>query len=47
MTALKLLQATLACLFAGVLLQGMLSLAQRRWPLLAAQRGVWLGAPLL
>lgn len=47
MTALKLLQATLACLFAGVLLQGMLSLAQRRWPLLAAQRGVWLGAQLV
>lgn len=47
MTALKLLQATLACLFAGVLLQGMLLLAQRRWPLLAAQRGVWLGAQLV
>ncbi|MFM2086626.1 MAG: hypothetical protein RLZZ237_1495 [Pseudomonadota bacterium] len=45
--ALKLLQATVACLLAGLLLQGLLHLAQRRWPVLAAQRGVWLGAQLL
>ena len=45
--ALKLLQATLACLLAGLLLQGLLYLAQRRWPALAARRSLWLGAQLM
>lgn len=45
--ALTLLRATVACLLAGLLLQGLLHLAQRRWPELTAQRGVWLGAQLL
>ncbi|WP_300755069.1 M23/M56 family metallopeptidase [Janthinobacterium sp.] len=45
--ALTLLRATLACLLTGLLLQGLLHLAQRRWPVLSAQRGVWLGAQLL
>src|SRR5450830_395675 len=45
--ALTLLRATVACLLAGLLLQVLLHLAQRRWPVLAAQRGVWLGAQLL
>ena len=45
--ALTLLQATAACLLSGCLLQGLLSLAQRRWPALAAQRSVWLAALLV
>src|SRR5450830_105461 len=45
--ALTLLRATVACLLTGLLLQGLLHLAQRRWPVLSAQRGVWLGAQLL
>lgn len=45
--ALTLLRATIACLLTGLLLQGLLHLAQRRWPMLCAQRGVWLGAQLL
>ena len=44
---LILLQASAACLFTGLLLWCLLSLAQRRWPALAAQRGVWLGAQLV
>ncbi|MDO8070123.1 M23/M56 family metallopeptidase [Janthinobacterium sp. SUN176] len=44
---LTLLQATAACLLSGWLLQGLLYLAQRRWPALAAQRSVWLGAQLV
>lgn len=44
---LTVLQATLASLLAGWLLQGLLYLAQRRWPVLAAQRSVWLGALLV
>jgi len=42
-----LLQASAACLVTGLLLWCLLSLAQRRWPALAAQRGVWLGAQLV
>ena len=45
--ALTLLQATAACLLSGWLLQGVLSLALRRWPALAAQRSAWLGAQLV
>lgn len=45
--ALTLLQATAACLFAGLLLQGLLHLAQGRWPALAAQRSPWLAAALV
>jgi len=45
--ALTLLQATAACLFAGLLLQGLLHLAQGRWPALAAQRSAWLAAALV
>ena len=44
---LTLLQATAACLLSGWLLQGLLYLGQRRWPALAAQRSVWLGAQLV
>ncbi|MGV8869098.1 MAG: M56 family metallopeptidase [Janthinobacterium svalbardensis] len=45
--SLTLLQASAACLVTGPLLWAMLSLAQRRWPALAAQRSVWLGAQLV
>ena len=45
--SLTLLQASAACLATGPLLWAMLSLAQRRWPALAAQRSVWLGAQLV
>lgn len=45
--SLTLLQASGACLVAGLLLWSMLSLAQRRWPELAAQRSIWLGALLV
>ncbi|MGK5080370.1 M56 family metallopeptidase [Janthinobacterium sp. HLX7-2] len=45
--SLTLLQASAACLLTGLLLWGLLSLAQRRWPALAAQRSVWLGAQLV
>lgn len=45
--ALTLLQATAACLCAGLLLQGLLHLAQGRWPVLAAQRSAWLAAALV
>ncbi|MGK5030383.1 M56 family metallopeptidase [Janthinobacterium sp. MDT1-19] len=47
MSALNLLQASAACLLSGLLLQGMMFLAQRRWPALRAQRSVWLGAQLV
>lgn len=45
--SLTLLQASVACLVTGPLLWALLSLAQRRWPALAAQRSVWLGAQLV
>ena len=45
--ALTLLQATAACLCAGLLLRGLLHLALRRWPALAAQRSAWLAALLM
>ncbi|WP_308922230.1 M23/M56 family metallopeptidase [Janthinobacterium sp. J1-1] len=45
--SLTLLQASAACLVTGLLLWCLLSLAQRRWPALAAQRGVWLVAQLV
>ena len=45
--SLTLLQASAACLVTGLLLWALLSLAQRRWPALAAQRSVWLGAQLV
>ncbi|MGK5052503.1 M56 family metallopeptidase [Janthinobacterium sp. RB2P8] len=45
--SLTLLQASAACLVTGPLLWAMLRLAQRRWPALAAQRSVWLGAQLV
>lgn len=45
--SLTLLQASVACLLTGLLLWGLLSLAERRWPALAAQRSVWLGAQLV
>jgi murein DD-endopeptidase MepM/ murein hydrolase activator NlpD len=45
--SLTLLQASAACLVTGPLLWAMLSLVQRRWPALAAQRSVWLGAQLV
>jgi len=44
---LGLLQASVACLLTGLLLWAMLSVAQRYWPALAAQRSVWLGAQLV
>lgn len=47
MLALTLLQASAACLLTGLLLCGVLRLAARRWPSLAAQRSVWLGAQLV
>ncbi len=45
--SLTLLQASAACLVTGLLLWALLSLAQRRWPALAAQRSVWLVAQLV
>ncbi|PKB24510.1 M23/M56 family metallopeptidase [Janthinobacterium sp. 64] len=45
--SLTLLQASVACLVTGPLLWVLLSLAQRRWPALAAQRSVWLVAQLV
>ncbi|NVI83404.1 MULTISPECIES: M23/M56 family metallopeptidase [Janthinobacterium] len=45
--SLTLLQASVACLVTGPLLWALLSLAQRRWPALAAQRSVWLVAQLV
>ena len=45
--SLTLLQASIACLLAGLLLWGVLRLAERYWPALAAQRSVWLGAQLV
>ena len=45
--SLTLLQASVACFVTGPLLWALLSLAQRRWPALAAQRSVWLGAQLV
>lgn len=45
--SLTLLQASTACLLTGLLLWGVLRLAERYWPALAAQRSVWLGAQLV
>ena len=45
--ALTVLQATVACLLAGLLLRCLLPLAQRRWPALAAQRSAWLASLLV
>ena len=45
--SLTLLQASVACLLAGLLLWSVLRLAERYWPALAAQRSVWLGAQLV
>lgn len=45
--SLTLLQASAASILTGLLLWGLLRLAERYWPALAAQRSVWLGAQLV
>ncbi|NRR33581.1 peptidoglycan DD-metalloendopeptidase family protein [Oxalobacteraceae bacterium] len=42
--SMKFLLACAASVLAGLLLRGLLALALRRWPALAAQRAVWLAA---